>query len=205
MSAKKVVVLDASTGNVASVMRALKYVGADVSLSADRAEVLAADGFVVPGVGAFGAVMEKITKVGGDVLVAERLAQGLPTFGICVGEQVLFETSTERGAGSGLGIYKGNVELLDAPVVPHMGWSPIEVDASSQILRGLGDELFYFVHSYACMNPAVDSAAISWARHGNSRFVAAIETPGLCATQFHPEKSGDAGLTLLKQWLEILS
>lgn len=206
-----VVVLDAGTGNIRSVTRALERVGAAVELTADPDAVMAADGLVVPGVGAFGTVMGKLRAVHGDVLVERRLAGGRPVLGICVGLQVMFERSRERGEFEGLGQWPGVVEHLDAPVVPHMGWSPIEAPSGTRLFTGVEDQRFYFVHSYAVRtdpaatmtNAAIAKPLTAWAEHG-VRFVAAVENGPLCATQFHPEKSGDAGVELLRNWLATL-
>lgn len=207
---KKVVVLDAGTGNVRSAVRALEHVGANVELTADQQAVMNADGLVVPGVGAFGAVMDKLRAIRGDRFIERRLAGGRPVFGICVGMQIMFDEGTEHGHHEGLGQWRGSVDKLDAPVVPHMGWSEVEVAEGSTLFQGVEDQRFYFVHSYAAQNdPAgemvehpdlFDPPLITYANH-HGRFVAAIENGALCATQFHPEKSADAGAQLLKNWL----
>ncbi|WP_034285698.1 imidazole glycerol phosphate synthase subunit HisH [Schaalia suimastitidis] len=209
---KTVVVLDYGSGNIRSACRALEKVGARVELTADRDAVLAADGLVVPGVGAFAAVMDQLRAVDGPRLIDTRLAGGRAVLGICVGQQVLFEASTEKGYCEGLGQWPGTVEELQGPVVPHMGWSTVEAPEQSQLFSGIANERFYFVHSYAAQ---VDPASLlkdgptslpltTWARHGDTRFVAAVENGPLSGTQFHPEKSGDAGLTLLANWLGTL-
>ncbi|MDO4887143.1 MAG: imidazole glycerol phosphate synthase subunit HisH [Actinomycetaceae bacterium] len=208
---RSLAVLDAGTGNVRSVVRALERVGARVELTADPDAVLEADGLVVPGVGAFGAVMEKLRAVGGDRLIERRLAGGRPVLGICVGLQVLFERGVERGEHEGLGQWPGVVEPLDAPVVPHMGWSHVQPAPGTGLFRGIESERFYFVHSYAVLSDPAQQLnggptappLVTWAEHG-SRFVAAVENGPLSATQFHPEKSGDAGAQLLENWLDTL-
>ncbi|QWW18924.1 imidazole glycerol phosphate synthase subunit HisH [Schaalia sp. 19OD2882] len=208
----RVVVLDYGSGNVRSACRALEKVGADVTLTADRDQVLEADGLLVPGVGAFAAVMDLLRAVDAPRLIDRRLSGGRAVLGVCVGEQILFESSTEKGACEGLGQWPGAVERLDAPVVPHMGWSEVEVPVGSRLFDGVEDQRFYFVHSYAAMTDPADSMAegptarplTTWARHGNSRFVAAMENGPLSGTQFHPEKSGEAGLALLANWLRTL-
>ena len=223
MSQPRVVVLGYGSGNVRSAVRALERVGAEVTLTADAAEVEAADGLVVPGVGAFAAVMNQLRFVDAPRLIERRLAGGRPVLGICVGMQVMFEGSTEYadgtddGAGDGgsrvpgLGEWAGTVSRLDADVVPHMGWSEVRPPAGSVLFDGVESERFYFVHSYAAKtDPAAGLAEsatrlpqATWATHGEN-FVAAVENGPLSATQFHPEKSGDAGAQLLRNWLATL-
>lgn len=196
----KVVVLDHGSGNLRSVERALARVGAQVSVTADLDEAREAPGLVVPGVGAYAACMQALTAVGGDTVVRERLAADRPVLGICVGMQVLFERGTEHSVTTdGLGVLPGEITRLQAPVVPHMGWNTVHVAAGSVLFEGLADEHFYFVHSYA----AHDVPGATTAEHGE-RFAAALERGPLSATQFHPEKSGDAGSQLLVNWLRTL-
>jgi imidazole glycerol-phosphate synthase subunit HisH len=207
-----VVVLDYGFGNVRSAVRALERVGADVELTADRKKALDADGLLVPGVGAFAAVNAGLKAIGGDTIVDRRLAGGRPVLGICVGLQVMFEKSTEPGEGlpDGLGQWPGTVERLPADVVPHMGWSTVEAPPASRLFAGVADERFYFVHSYAVQrfdmptDGRIEPPLVTWADHG-TRFVAAVENGALSATQFHPEKSGDAGAQLLENWVASLS
>jgi len=205
-----VAVLDYGSGNVHSAVKALQAAGADVHLTRDRALVMDADGLLVPGVGAFQAVMEQLEAVRGGELIERRLAGGRPVLGICVGMQVMFERGIERGADTaGLGEWPGTVRELDAPVVPHMGWNTVEAPAHSVLFRGLGHERFYFVHSYAAqewtldVQPPFPEPAVTWATHGG-RFIAAVENGPLMATQFHPEKSGEAGIALLRNWVGTL-
>jgi imidazole glycerol-phosphate synthase subunit HisH len=210
----RVVVLDYGSGNVRSAVRMLERVGASVELSADRRLVLEADGLFVPGVGNFNACMRSLRAVGGPRMIDVRLAGGRPVMGICVGMQVLFEGSAELsvdGQERGLGEWPGVVSRLVAPVVPHMGWSTVKAAEGSRLLAGVEDERFYFVHSYAAQgwelepegSMAVMAPKVSWSEHG-SPFVAAVENGPLVATQFHPEKSGDAGAQLLENWLATL-
>jgi imidazole glycerol-phosphate synthase subunit HisH len=209
----KVAVLDYGCGNVRSAVRALERVGARTELTARRDSVLDADGLVVPGVGAFGACLTALQAVHGGELIGRRLAGSRPVLGICVGMQVLFEASTEPGADAlpGLGEWPGRVERLVAPVVPHMGWSPVSAAKGTRLLRGVEGERFYFVHSYAVRRWELETAPgsriappmVTWADHGGS-FVAAVENGPLSATQFHPEKSGDAGAVLLENWVRSL-
>jgi glutamine amidotransferase len=199
---KRVVVLDYGSGNLRSAERALARVGADVVVTADLAAAASADGLVVPGVGAFAACMAGIDAVGGGDVVRERLRRDQAVLGICVGMQVLFEKGVEHGEQTvGLGVLPGEVTRLQAPVVPHMGWNTVEPPADSVLFRGVEKERFYFVHSYAAHD--VTGAKTTYAEHGE-RFAAAVERGVLAATQFHPEKSGDAGATLLENWLSSL-
>ncbi|SKC79668.1 imidazole glycerol phosphate synthase subunit HisH [Krasilnikoviella flava] len=216
---RRVVVLDYGFGNVRSAVRALERVGADVELTADLARAVEAEGLVVPGVGAFAACMTGLRAVRGDQVIDRRLAGGRPVLGICVGMQVMFDAGVEHGErAEGLGEWPGVVERLEAPVVPHMGWSPVEVPDGSRLFAGVERERFYFVHSYAAQeftqghdgdaDPRYTPPLVTWARHGapgsQARFVAAVESGPLAATQFHPEKSGDAGATLLENWVRSL-
>ncbi|GII99493.1 glutamine amidotransferase [Sediminihabitans luteus] len=214
MSAPRVVVLDYGFGNVRSAVRALERVGAQVELTADRTAAAEADGLVVPGVGAFAACMAGLREVRGDQVVERRVAGGRPVLGICVGMQIMFDQGVEHGVETeGLGQWPGVVDRLEAPVVPHMGWATVRAPEGSRLLAGIEDERFYFVHSYAARTFALgtDEPAdsvfrpplVTWADHG-SPFVAAVENGPLCATQFHPEKSGDAGAALLQNWLGTL-
>ncbi len=210
MKAPLVVVLDYGSGNVHSAAKAVEAAGARVELTADRDRVMAADGLLVPGVGAFNAVMDALRSVRGDELIDRRLAGGRPVLGICVGQQVMFERGDERGVVTeGLGQWPGTVSALSAPTVPHMGWNTVEAPEGSRLFEGLHDERFYFVHSYAAHewsldpHPAIPTPLVTWAEHGE-RFIAAVENGPLTATQFHPEKSGQAGLRLLGNWLHGL-
>ena len=210
-SRKKVVVLDYGSGNLRSAQRALERVGADVEVTADRATALTADGLVVPGVGAFEACMSGLRAIGGDSIIAERLAAGRPVLGVCVGMQILFARGVEFGVQStGCGQWPGAVTRLDAPVVPHMGWNVVDAAPGSRLFKGIdADTRFYFVHSYAALCSKDQTwegdpgALLTWATH-NVRFLAAVEDGPLSATQFHPEKSGDAGAALLANWVEGL-
>ncbi len=213
MSAR-VVVFDYGSGNVRSAVRALERVGAEVTLTGDVAAALAADGLFVPGVGNFHACMAGLRAADGPRVVDLRLAGGRPVLGVCVGLQVMFEGSREPSDAPepGLGQWLGTATRLRAPVVPHMGWSTVEVAAGSTLFAGVEHERFYFVHSYAVHEwtmpePQGSFAGVAprltYATHGE-RFVAAVENGALSATQFHPEKSGDAGLALLQSWVRTL-
>jgi glutamine amidotransferase len=202
-----VVVLDYGSGNLHSATRALVAAGADVHLTADPDAALAADGLVVPGVGAFAACMDGLAAVHGPRLILRRLAAHKPVLGICVGHQVLFSLGVEHGdPAPGVGVLPGVVEQLDARPLPHMGWNTVTPPAASAMFAGVESERFYFVHSYGVHEvpdwPA--NARITWAEHGGDRFIAAVEQGPLWSTQFHPEKSGAAGARLLVNWLDTL-
>ncbi len=207
MIAPRVVVLDYGSGNVHSVAQALEVAGAKVELTKDRDSVLAADGLVVPGVGAFTAVMQQLNAVRGGELIDRRLVASKPVIGICVGLQVMFEHGVEHGIETeGLGQWPGTVEQLDAPMLPHIGWNTVEAPTESKLFAGIAEERFYFVHSYAAQQWSIEGMGpytapkVTWAEYG-SKFIAAVENGPLTATQFHPEKSGQAGIQLLRNWL----
>ena len=209
--APTVVVLDYGSGNLRSAVRALERAGADVELSDDHAVAEEADGLVVPGVGAFAACMAGLRAVRGHRTIGRRLAGGRPVLGICVGMQVLFERVVEHGVETeGCDEWPGVVERLRAPVVPHMGWNTVDVPGDSVLFDGIAGERFYFVHSYGVRdwtlqtNDRTRAPLVSWTEHGGDRFVAAVENGPLSATQFHPEKSGDAGAALLRNWVGTL-
>ncbi|MGH3785114.1 MAG: imidazole glycerol phosphate synthase subunit HisH [Pseudonocardiaceae bacterium] len=206
-----VVVLDYGSGNLRSAERALHRAGANVTVTADVDAALSADGLVVPGVGAFAACMAGLCAVRGDRIIGRRLAGGRPVLGICVGMQVLFSRGVEHGVQTdGCDQWPGTVELLKADVLPHMGWNTVAPPAGSRLFAGLDpDARFYFVHSYAACRWELETSEplvaplVTWAEHGEP-FVAAVENGPLWATQFHPEKSGDAGAYLLRNWIETL-
>ena len=207
-----VAILDYGSGNLRSAHRALARVGADATITNDPREVLAADGLLVPGVGAFAACMRGLKAISGPRLIGERLAGSRPVMGICVGMQILFEHGVEHGEdAAGCGEWPGVVERLDADILPHMGWNTIDAAPGSAMFAGIdGSTRFYFVHSYGVQRWEFPEGGIttpplvSWATHQSARFVAAVENGPLWATQFHPEKSGDAGAELLKNWLAQL-
>lgn len=214
MTSRRVVVLDHGSGNVHSAVRALERVGASVELTADRQRALDADGLLLPGVGNFHACVRGMRAAEAPRIIDVRLAGGRPVLGVCVGMQALFESSTEPTATTeeGLAEWPGTVERLTAPVVPHMGWTEVDVPTGSALFAGVESERFYFVHSYAVREwtlpePtgafAVVAPRVTHATHGE-RFVAAVENGPLSATQFHPEKSGEAGLQLLENWVRSL-
>ncbi|MDO0976812.1 imidazole glycerol phosphate synthase subunit HisH [Mycolicibacterium frederiksbergense] len=205
-SSRRVVVLDYGSGNLRSAQRALERTGADVEVTADPGVAFEADGLVVPGVGAYEACMTGLRGIGGEQIIAKRLAAGRPVLGVCVGMQILFTRGVEFGVQTdGCGQWPGAVTRLDAPVIPHMGWNVVDAPAESTLFRGLdADTRFYFVHSYAAQTWEGDpDALLTWATH-QVPFLAAVENGPLSATQFHPEKSGDAGATLLRNWVDSL-
>lgn len=202
----RVVVLDYGSGNLRSAERALARAGADVAVTADRDAALAADGLVVPGVGAFAACMAGLRAVDGERVIDRRLAGGRPVLGICVGMQILFAEGIEHDVHTaGCGQWPGLVARLDAPVLPHMGWNTVLAPPDSALFAGIGSrERFYFVHSYAAQSwQGSPDAVLTWATH-QVPFLAAVEEGPLAATQFHPEKSGDAGAAVLSNWVEGL-
>jgi glutamine amidotransferase len=210
VSGPDIVVLDYGSGNLRSAERAVARAGATVTVTAGPDAALAADGLVVPGVGAFSACMNGLRAVGGDTIIAERIAANKPVLGICVGMQVLFSSGAEHGAASsGCAVWPGVVERLTAPVLPHMGWNTVTQAVGSALLAGLdADTRFYFVHSYALRMAGAGplwnaGARVTIAEHGEP-FAAAVEQGVVSATQFHPEKSGDAGRIVLSNWLNTL-
>ncbi len=232
MSSPRVVVLDYGFGNVRSAVRALEHVGAEVTLTADAAAARAAAGLVVPGVGAFASCVAGLRSIGGDTVIADRVAADAPVLGICVGMQVLFDSGVEHGTDAvGLGLLPGVVAALDARPLPHMGWNTVAAPPGSPLFARVAGERFYFVHSYAVRTPvpapepapvpthsapvpthsvpvptrsAPDGLSVTTAEHGGDTFWAAVEAGPLSATQFHPEKSGEAGLGLLEGWVRRL-
>ena len=206
----KVVVLDYGSGNVHSVAKALQAAGAEVTLTADYTAAIAADGLVVPGVGAFDAVMKQLEPVKAAQIIDQRLTMGKKVLGICVGLQVMFESGNEHGIETdGLGQWPGKVEMLPAPILPHMGWNTVTAPTGSKLFEGIADERFYFVHSYGVLTwPLADTGeiiptSVTWGEYG-APFIAAVENGPLSATQFHPEKSGQAGIQLLTNWVNTL-
>ncbi|SEG67247.1 imidazole glycerol phosphate synthase subunit hisH [Saccharopolyspora kobensis] len=203
--------MDYGSGNLRSAERALQRVGADVEVTADHRAAVEADGLVVPGVGAFAACMRGLLEVGGDKIIDHRLAGDRPVLGICVGMQVLFDQGVEHDMqANGCGQWPGTVERLQADVLPHMGWNEVDAPEGSVLFAGMEPGTrFYFVHSYGVRrwelepSDSIKPPLVTWAEHGE-RFVAAVENGPLMATQFHPEKSGEAGARLLRNWLDTL-
>jgi len=196
-----IAILDYGSGNLRSAQRAFETSGREVVITSDYDIALNADGLVVPGVGAFAACMKGLTEIRGDQLVRERISLKRPTLGICVGMQILFSRGVEHGDHSGVGVWDATVEKIDAPILPHMGWNTVQAGAATTLFKGIEKESFYFVHSYAVMKKV--GAVATMAHHGED-FLAAVEDGVIAATQFHPEKSGDAGLHLIKNWVDAL-
>ncbi len=199
-----IAILDYGSGNLRSAERAFATAGQDVVVSSDRSVALEAKGLVVPGVGAFAACMNGLNGIDGGAIVRERLAKERPTLGICIGMQIMFSQGTEHSDGTphaGIGVWDGIVSQLDAPILPHMGWNTVEAAYTSTLFRGVEAESFYFVHSFAAKKAVGTTQA--WSMHGE-RFLAAVEDGYISATQFHPEKSGAAGLALIKNWVDSL-
>jgi len=204
VTAPRIAILDYGMGNLRSVEKAFEHVGAQTAVTRDHEEVRAADGVVLPGVGAFPKAMEAVHALGLDELMAERLAAGVPMLGICLGMQLLFERSTELGGAEGLGFLSGTVEALDAPglKVPQIGWNAISWQRASRLCQGLPDPCaFYHVHSYA-PRPGDHDDALATADYG-TEFVTAVEREPIYGVQFHPEKSGPHGLRLLGNFAAI--
>ncbi|MFH0410868.1 imidazole glycerol phosphate synthase subunit HisH [Corynebacterium sp. L4756] len=211
MSTKHVALLDYDAGNLRSAQRALEHVGAQVTVTSDPKVAVETDGLLVPGVGAFAACMDGLNAIQGPRIIGQRLAGGRPVLGICVGMQVMFDAGNEHGIHTeGCGEWPGLVERLDAEVLPHMGWNSVEKHADSEMFAGLdADTRFYFVHTYGVRDWTLETEIttpplVTWAQHEQDKFVAAVENGPIWATQFHPEKSGEAGLHLLRNWLEQL-
>jgi glutamine amidotransferase len=204
-------VLDYGSGNVHSAVKALIAAGADARLTADRTEILEADGLLVPGVGAYRAVADALRDSRGGELIDRRLAGGRPVLGICVGMQILFERGVERGVDTeGLGEWPGAVTELEASVLPHMGWNTVNAASGSALFDGIEQERFYFVHSFGAQEWTLETQRpfpeprLTWCDYGAKPFLAAVENGPLSATQFHPEKSGTAGIRLLSNWIGTL-
>ena len=196
-----IAILDYGSGNLRSAQRAFATTGHDVAITSDLDVALKADGLVVPGVGAFAACMNGINEISAAEVIRARNDAGKPTLGICIGMQILFSDGLEHGNHKGIGMWDGEVSQLDAPILPHMGWNTVEVTGSSKLFKGVEKESFYFVHSYAAKESS--AANQTWSTYGE-RFLSAVEDGYVSATQFHPEKSGDAGLALIKNWSRTL-
>lgn len=196
-----IAILDYGSGNLRSAQRAFATTGHDVQLTSDLDIALKADGLVVPGVGAFAACMNGINEISAADVIRQRNIAGKATLGICIGMQILFSDGLEHGNHKGIGMWQGAVTELKAPILPHMGWNTVEITGATQLFKGVERESFYFVHSFAAKESVGTSQA--WSTHGE-KFLAAVEDGALSATQFHPEKSGQAGLTLIANWSATL-
>ena len=194
-----IAILDYGMGNRRSVEKALEHVGARPRLTADHATLRAADGLVVPGVGAFPEAMRRFRANGFDELVREQAEAGVPVLGLCLGMQLLFEASTEHEGATGLGLLPGQVTALKAPKIPHIGWNLVTFERPSPLTEGLGDAAaFYHVHSLACL-PSEPSDVVGRGEYGE-RFVSIVERGNVMGVQFHPEKSSKDGLALLRNF-----
>jgi glutamine amidotransferase len=199
----RIAILDYGMGNLRSVEKALEHVGVTATITNDAGEVRAADGVILPGVGAFPRAMERIRELGLDELIAERRAEGVPILGICLGLQLLFESSTELGGSGGLGLFDGPVAELEAEglKVPHIGWEPVRWEQESRLTEGIPSETpFYFVHSFA---PRPSGEELLGTAVYGARFACAAERDNVFGVQFHPEKSSSAGLRLLSNFAGV--
>jgi imidazole glycerol-phosphate synthase subunit HisH len=199
----RIAILNYGMGNLRSVEKALEHVGVTATITSDHGEARAADGVILPGVGAFPRAMERVRALGLDELIGERREAGVPILGICLGLQLLFETTTELGGAEGLGLFEGAVAELDADglKVPHIGWSPVRWERESHLAEGIESETpFYFVHSFAPRPAAAD--LLGSAAYG-ARFGCAAERDNVFGVQFHPEKSSAAGLRLLANFAGV--
>ncbi|MFP5389660.1 MAG: imidazole glycerol phosphate synthase subunit HisH [Thermoleophilia bacterium] len=199
----RICVLDYGMGNLRSVEKAVEHIGATATIANDAATIRAADGLILPGVGAFPKAMQTIRSLGLDELIEERRVAGVPILGVCLGLQLLFNSSTELGGADGLGLLGGKVSDLDAPglKIPHIGWSPVRWERNSRLIEGIDSETpFYFVHSFA---PRAEAGELLGSAAYGARFTCAAERDNVFGVQFHPEKSSAAGLRLLSNFAGI--
>lgn len=196
-----IAILDYGSGNIRSAQRAIERLGVSTEVTSEYEVALNAAGLLVPGVGAFGSCIRQLLQINGDLILKERLKLNRPTLGVCVGMQILFESSAESSE-TGLALVAGRVKKLSAKILPHIGWNEVHVEKEMNLMRGLNNQRFYFVHSYAATT-APDEFLQAKSNYGEE-FVAAIQSGSLSAVQFHPEKSGDAGMQLLKNWVSAL-
>jgi glutamine amidotransferase len=196
-----IAILDYGSGNIRSAQRAIERLGVSTEVTSEYEVALNAAGLLVPGVGAFGSCIRQLLQINGDLILKERLKLNRPTLGVCVGMQILFESSAESDE-AGLALVAGKVKKLSAKILPHIGWNEVHVEKEMNLMRGLNNQRFYFVHSYAATT-APDEFLQAKSNYGEE-FVAAIQSGSLSAVQFHPEKSGDAGMQLLKNWVSAL-
>lgn len=196
-----IAILDYGSGNIRSAQRAIERLGVSTEVTSEYEVALNAAGLLVPGVGAFGSCIRQLLQINGDLILKERLKLNRPTLGVCVGMQILFESSAESNE-AGLALVAGKVKKLSAKILPHIGWNEVHAEKEMNLMRGLNNQRFYFVHSYAATT-APDEFLQAKSNYGEE-FVAAIQSGSLSAVQFHPEKSGDAGMQLLKNWVSAL-
>lgn len=196
-----IAILDYGSGNIRSAQRAIERLGVSTEVTSEYEVALNAAGLLVPGVGAFGSCIRQLLQINGDLILKKRLKLNRPTLGVCVGMQILFESSAESDE-AGLALVAGKVKKLSAKILPHIGWNEVHVEKEMNLMRGLNNQRFYFVHSYAATT-APDEFLQAKSNYGEE-FVAAIQSGSLSAVQFHPEKSGDAGMQLLKNWVSAL-
>lgn len=201
-----IAILDYGSGNIRSAQRACETTGEKVIITSDRETAINAAGLVVPGVGAFGACISSLRSIGGDEIINSRIASKRPILGICVGMQILFDESEEsqgsKGGVAGLGLISGSIDRLENPVLPHIGWNTVDAPEDSRLFAGIKDQRFYFVHSYAASSTRTPGL-VTTTNYGNT-FIAAFEDGPISAVQFHPEKSGAAGLQLIANWVASL-
>ena len=197
-----IAILDYGSGNLRSAQRAFALSGHETIVTSDPKICFKAEGLVIPGVGAYSACMEQLLAAKGDEIIRERASLGKPLIGICIGMQILFSSGSEKGEHAGLGLLTGSVSELVAPILPHIGWNNVQSAVDSQLFKGLENESFYFVHSFAAKNE-VNGAINSWCTY-NDTFLAAVESQAISAVQFHPEKSGAVGAKLISNWVQTL-
>ena len=198
-----IAIIDYGAGNLMSVKNALDFLGAKSKITSDAEEILAADKVILPGVGAFGDAMESLNKSGLSDVVRTVAKSDVPLLGICLGLQLMFEESEESGGVKGLGILKGRVvKIPDRGLkIPHIGWNSLETSGDSKILSGADKSFVYFVHSYY-IQPDDESIVSAYTEYGE-RLAVAAEKGNVFAVQFHPEKSGETGMEILKKFIQI--
>ena len=199
-----IAILDYGSGNLRSAERAFATSGIDVVVTSNAHIAIEAQGLVVPGVGAFAACMRGLNAIEGAEIIRKRVAAERPTLGICIGMQILFALGDEHSEGEphpGVGIWPGTVSKIASEILPHMGWNSVDAPQDSLLFSGISEESFYFVHSYAAKTPC--GKLQTWSQYGE-QFLSAVEDGYVSATQFHPEKSGNAGLALIKNWTRTL-
>ena len=197
-----IAILDYGSGNLRSAEKAFATVSNQVVVSSDPKICASADALVVPGVGAFKACMDQLLAIKGDQIINNHLASGKKILGICVGMQILFSKGFEKQESNGLAVLPGEIKPLAAKILPHIGWNTVNAGLGSKLFKGLENESFYFVHSYGLLEPIAQG--INTTTNYEGEFISAVESENISAVQFHPEKSGQAGLALLKNWVSNL-